>query len=61
MTSWQVKENHLAMHIEAWYNEVKDFPAANVGAYTEEGGSTGMVGHYTQVFDIILIELQIVP
>ena len=33
---------------QMWYNEVKDFPKANVGSYSSNGG-TDVVGHYTQL------------
>lgn len=34
--------------IQMWYDEVTDFPPANVGSYSSNG-ATGVVGHYTQV------------
>jgi hypothetical protein len=37
-----------AKHIKLWYDEVKDWPGANVGRFSNSG-ATGMVGHYTQL------------
>lgn len=36
---------------QAWYDEVKDWPADNVGAFDTASpvAATGVVGHYTQV------------
>ena len=34
--------------VQAWYDEVKDWPAANVGSFSSVG-ATGVIGHYTQV------------
>jgi hypothetical protein len=34
-------------HIAGWFDEVKDFPGANVSPYTGSNGATGTVGHYT--------------
>ena len=36
--------------IQGWYDEVKDYPAANAGALSNEG-TTGVTGHYTQVVE----------
>ena len=39
---------HTKSIVELWYNEVKDWPAGNVGSFTNKG-RTGVTGHYTQV------------
>ena len=49
--SWSSQEGGdwgLSKKTQAWYDEVKDFPAANVGAFSS-AGATGVIGHYTQV------------
>ena len=38
----------LSKAVQGWYDEVKDFPPGNVGAFSK-AGATGMIGHYTQV------------
>ena len=38
----------LSKKIQDWYDEVKDWPAANVGAFSP-AGATGVIGHYTQL------------
>jgi len=38
----------LEKKVQAWYDEVKDWPASNVGAFSSNGAS-GTIGHYTQV------------
>jgi len=35
---------------QGWYDEVSDWPAANVGGYSKKGVPKGkMIGHYTQI------------
>jgi len=46
--SREIKEPHFDVLIEGWYNEVKDFPAAKVGAFKSKKGEP-VIGHYTQV------------
>ena len=49
--SWNSRNNMhwgLGTKVQDWYDEVKDWPAANVGAFSQ-AGATGMVGHYTQL------------
>ena len=43
---WKIKYGAM---IEQWYNEVDDWPAANVASYSSDG-TTGVTGHYTQVY-----------
>ena len=40
--------------IQGWYDEVADWPAANVASYSSTG-TTGTTGHYTQVSKIFLV------
>ena len=49
--SWNSQDNMdwgLSTKVQAWYDEVKDWPAANVGSFSSVG-ATGVIGHYTQV------------
>ena len=49
--SWNSANNMdwgLSTKVQKWYDEVKDWPAANVGAFSSNG-ATGVIGHYTQV------------
>ena len=49
--SWNYQEGGdwgLSKKTQSWYDEVKDFPAANVAAFSSNG-ATGVIGHYTQV------------
>ena len=49
--SWSSVNNfdwRLSTKIQAWYDEVKDFPAANVDNFSQNG-ATGLIGHYTQM------------
>ena len=49
--SWSSRNNMywgLGKKVQNWYDEVKDWPAANVGAFSQ-AGATGITGHYTQV------------
>ena len=49
--SWNSQDNMnwgLSKKVQDWYDEVKDWPAANVGAFSQ-AGATGVIGHYTQV------------
>ena len=49
--SWNSQDNMvwgLSTKVQAWYDEVKDWPAGNVGAFSNNG-ATGVIGHYTQV------------
>ena len=48
MKSWNDMEWELSKKIQDWYDEVKDWPAANVGAFSTTG-ATGVIGHYTQL------------
>merc|ERR1711950_127592 len=46
--SWNSVDNMdwgLSTKVQSWYDEVKDWPAANVGSFS----SVGVIGHYTQV------------
>ena len=49
--SWNSRNNMywgLGTKVQDWYDEVKDWPAANVGAFSQ-AGATGITGHYTQI------------
>ena len=49
--SWSSRNNMywgLGKKVQNWYDEVKDWSAANVGAFSQ-AGATGITGHYTQV------------
>ena len=49
--SWNSVDNMdwgLSTKVQSWYDEVKDWPAANVGSFSSVG-ATGVIGHYTQV------------
>jgi len=49
--SWNSANNFdwgLETRVQSWYNEVKDWPASNIGAFSSDG-ATGTIGHYTQV------------
>ena len=42
------KDWQISKKIQSWYNEVYDFPAKNVGAFSTQG-ATGTIGHYAQM------------
>merc|ERR1712029_849249 len=47
--SWNSVDNMdwgLSTKVQSWYDEVKDWPAANVGSFSSVG-ATGVIGHYT--------------
>ena len=49
--SWSSKDDlnwELSEKLQDMYDEVKDFPSENVGAYSQ-AGATGVIGHYTQI------------
>eukprot|EP00093_Oithona_nana_P001784 01784.XXX_7806_8495_1 [CDS] Oithona nana genome sequencing. len=49
--SWNSRNNMywgLGSKVQDWYDEVKDWPAANIGAFSQ-AGATGITGHYTQI------------
>ena len=49
--SWFSKDDlnwDLSKKLQDMYDEVKDFPSANVGAFSK-AGATGVIGHYTQI------------
>ena len=47
-TSRQKPDWQLSKKIQAWYDEVSDFPEANVASFSSKG-ATGTIGHYTQL------------
>ena len=47
--SSEIKEGHNDVLIQNWYNEVKDFSAAKVGAFKGSPKGEPAIGHYTQV------------
>jgi hypothetical protein len=49
--SWSSANNpdkNVKSSVQRWYDEVYNWPSANIGSFTSSGAN-GTVGHYTQV------------